>query len=53
MRFNSSGRVVFVTEQQQIGGYYGLIKPNTKLGRSGALKTDVGFKYLTVEGFQS
>jgi hypothetical protein len=42
-----------VTEQQQIESYYGLIKRNTKLGRIGALKMDVGYKYLTQEGFQS
>jgi hypothetical protein len=40
-------------EQQQIEGYYGLVKPNTKLGRPGAMKNDVGFKYLTQQGFSS
>jgi hypothetical protein len=53
MLYNSSNRLGFVTEQQQIESYYGLIKPNTKLGRIGALKMDVGYKYLTQEGFQS
>jgi hypothetical protein len=53
MRFNSSGRVGIIAEQQQIESYFGLIKPNTKLGRLGALNTNAGFSYLTREGFSS
>jgi hypothetical protein len=53
MQYNFSNCLGMIVEQQQIEGYYGLVKPNTKLGRTGALKTDVGFKYLTQEGFSS
>jgi hypothetical protein len=53
LTYNSSGRVGIIAEQQQIEGYYGLLKPNTKLGRIGALKTNAGFSYLLKEGFSS
>jgi hypothetical protein len=51
--YNSSSRVGIIMEQQQIESYYGIVKPNTKLGREGAMKTDTGFKYLTQQGFAS
>jgi hypothetical protein len=53
MRYNSSNRVGIIAEQQQIESYYGLIKPNTKLGQCGALNTNAGFSYLLREGFGS
>jgi hypothetical protein len=53
LTYNSSGRVGIIAEQQQIKGYYGLLKPNTKLGRIGAFKTNAGFSYLLKEGFSS
>jgi hypothetical protein len=53
MRYNSSDRVGIIAEQQQIEAYYGMVKPNTKLGRSGALNTNAGYAYLLREGFAS